>query len=362
LDVIHIDSIADQWDDTDDDDVMSYTDTDLLLARNWSTRFHDADNMLQPLIRTVMAEYPVTTESEAMDMALRVGIAKAIDDKITVIDRKQFDIKYSIPPRGWVDRQRFSVDAIVTVPPDEQSEYLSMSGPPVCKEMCHALCDEGVFNSITDIEQFGLEILIGHEPDLPIVLLFRYDSMVSVMDFFIDDSDPTEWYRKSDVNSAISFSRESIRQALGSTVNVGPLVLFGIVDINSTDVSHPRYQVANTNVVSVIREYRAMDTTPSAQPFFNTSARRQLTQFFLFQADPETTYSHYSLQKQTPVSYRGVSDNMDQFVDAGIVSATTDHNDTRQYSYNPDTDFHQFCLYLNKKLNKTCQMRREQYE
>jgi hypothetical protein len=50
-----MDKIAAQWDDTDDDDVMSYTDTDLLLARNWSTRFYDADNMLQPLIRTVMA-------------------------------------------------------------------------------------------------------------------------------------------------------------------------------------------------------------------------------------------------------------------------------------------------------------------
>jgi hypothetical protein len=142
---------------------MSYTDTDLLLARNWSTRFHDADNTLQPLIRTVMAEYPVAIESEAMDMALRVGIAKVIDDKITVIDRQQFDIKYSIPPRGWVDRQRFTVDAIVTVPPEEQSKYLAMSGPPVCKEMCHALRDEGVFDSITDIEQYGLEILTGQQ-------------------------------------------------------------------------------------------------------------------------------------------------------------------------------------------------------
>jgi len=156
-----MDKIAAQWDNTDDDDVMSYTDTDLLLARNWSTRFYDADNMLQPLIRTVMAEYPVESESEAMDMALRVAIAKTIDDKITVIDRKQFDVKYSIPPRGWVDRQRFTVDTIVTVPADEQTAYLATSGPPVCKEMCHALCDEGVFDSLTDIERYGLEILCG---------------------------------------------------------------------------------------------------------------------------------------------------------------------------------------------------------
>jgi hypothetical protein len=163
LDVIHIDSIADQWDTTDDDDVMSYTDTDLLLARNWSTRFYDSENTLQPLIRTVMAEYPVESESEAMDMALRVAIAKAIDDKITVIDRQQFDVKYSIPPRGWVDRQRFDVDDIVTVPPDEQSKYLATSAPPVCEEMCHALRDEGVFDSLTDIERYGLEILTGQQ-------------------------------------------------------------------------------------------------------------------------------------------------------------------------------------------------------
>ena len=198
--------------------------------------------------------------------------------------------------------------------------------------------------------------------ELPIVSLFRRGSMVSVMDFFINDSDPTKWYRKTDVINATGVNRESTSQALGTTKNVGPLVLFGIVEINSTEVSHPRYQVANTNVVATISDYQSMDTTPPIQQFFNTSARRQLTQFFLLQADPETTYTEYGLQKQTPVSYRGVSDNMDRFVTAGLVSVTTDHNDTKQYSYNPDTDFHQFCLYLNNKLYETYQNRQQQYE
>jgi len=46
--------------------------------------------------------------------------------------------------------------------------------------------------------------------------------MVSVMDFFINDSDPTEWYRKTDVINATGVNRESTSQALGTTKNVGP--------------------------------------------------------------------------------------------------------------------------------------------
>jgi len=194
----------------------------------------------------------------------------------------------------------------------------------------------------------------------PIITLFRKDSMVSVMDFFINDSDPEEYYRKTDVERKINLNRESIRQAIGSANEPGPLILFGIIDINSTEVPHPRYTLADTKIVSLITKYRNMDSTPQLAQFFDSSATQKLTQFFMIQADPDKSYSRYQLTQKTQISYKGTA-SIERYAEHGLVSTTTDCNDTTQYSYSMDTDFHRFCLYLNSKLPETHTRRQKEY-
>lgn len=202
---------------------------------------------------------------------------------------------------------------------------------------------------------------IGRSSELSIMSLFRRRPTVSVMDFFINKSVQDKTYCKIEIQDNADVNGEPLRQAVGSKSHIGSLVKFGIIDIDSTDMSYPQYTLADTDIVSLIGEYRNMDSTPRLVQFFETSVTRQLTQFFLIQADPGKQYSIDELIHETPVNYQGIDNNIEQYIEYSIVEAKIGDTGTAQYKLNEHTYFQQFCLYLNNRLHETYKQRSDKY-
>jgi len=179
---------------------------------------------------------------------------------------------------------------------------------------------------------------------LPITDLLRSPSRVGLLNHFLA-ADEDEWYRKADLIDQTDFSNTKIHEQLGGGDTLGPLVLMGVVDISDSEANMPRYKRGDTPVMAFLSEWDG----PALSQFFETGATQKLTEYFLQRADPDTEYSAYRIKESTGMSYSGFRNNIERFVDAGIVATVDDDGNTR-YVLQPDNETYAALATLNELL------------
>ncbi len=154
-----MDALAAVWDDTDPEDVTSYTDTDLTYSRSWSTRLYDPTGEFREKAKGIRDHYELEYISEAIDFATRVGIAALIDSTDAMISRDNFDVNYTIPPRGWVTTNvRGNIEYTEE---SNDDEYIQVSMPPVCREMAEQMIEDGTVETKRELMMHGIDLLVG---------------------------------------------------------------------------------------------------------------------------------------------------------------------------------------------------------
>jgi len=152
-----MEQVAETWDDTDPDDVSSYTDTDLTYARGWSTRLYDPTGEYRSKATAIKEHYELPDLSATVDFATRIGIASLIDNNEVLFSRDDFDVNYTIPPRGWV--QTNVTGSIEYSDVSSDSEYIQTSIPDVCKKMAEQMVDDGSIEKKRELITYGIDCL-----------------------------------------------------------------------------------------------------------------------------------------------------------------------------------------------------------
>jgi len=157
--------VTDLW--ASEADVLDLSDTDLEASRMNTSGVSDPDRELHRLIGTYMQHEGVPV-SVAIDRALRVQLATLLDDHGVPFTRDTFDVAYSIPPSGWLQRHRFpkrellELDALpeATNPEDPG---LSYSTSPVVREMVERAIETTDIDTISEFAIRGARILVGQD-------------------------------------------------------------------------------------------------------------------------------------------------------------------------------------------------------
>jgi len=166
--------------------VLDLSDTDLEASRSVNTGVSDPERNLHRLVGTIAVRESLTV-SEAIDRSLRVALASVLDhasadadavssswqgqesDSHTVpFTRDTFDVAYSIPPNGWLTRQRFTRqelvdDADLPEPIQLEKPNLIYSTSPVVHEMAKRTVDAGATETISALVIAGARILLGRD-------------------------------------------------------------------------------------------------------------------------------------------------------------------------------------------------------
>jgi hypothetical protein len=94
--------------------------------------------------------------------------------------------------------------------------------------------------------------------------------------------------------------------------------------------------------------------------WFDLSARQNLTEFFLQRADPETEYSRYKIVEDSGSSYPGIDNNLDDYIEAGILTRHEADEGQRADEYfrlNGDSEVLNALYVLNDLLYETYEKR-----
>jgi len=171
------DDIAELWDDATS--IMDYTDTDLQISRNYSSRIYDPEYEIHRLVEVVQDKYGFENPSETIDLAsseqdasrmsasqtvdfvLRIELAGVLDRDEIMLDRDVFDVAYTIPPKGWVGQQTFEKLAIDDDTSGYDDPHLSYSTPSVCSDMMNRIRDETDYEYNIEIIRDGLKRVAG---------------------------------------------------------------------------------------------------------------------------------------------------------------------------------------------------------
>jgi hypothetical protein len=148
-----------------------------------------------------------------------------------------------------------------------------------------------------------------------------------------------EYYTQRAIAEDIERSAESLRQHLE------PMVAFGVLDVSSEDAHFKRYTPSESPVLDALATWDG----PSLTDLLATTARQKLLTFFLDQSDSDEFYSMAAIDRESPVSYQGVRNNIDVFVDIGLLETEETGRGT-QYSLDTDSDLAAFCYELNQLL------------
>jgi len=148
-------------------DVLDLSDTDLEASRSVNTGVSDPERNLHRLVGTIAVRESLTV-SEAIDRSLRVALASTLDSHEVPFTRDTFDVAYSIPPNGWLTRQRFTRqelvdDADLPDPIKLEKPNLIYSTSPVVHEMAKRTVDAGATETISALVITGARILLGRD-------------------------------------------------------------------------------------------------------------------------------------------------------------------------------------------------------
>lgn len=143
--------------------IREYTDVDIEERRNKYTKISDPDEGIRRLAGAV-GERDGLTVSEVLDRALRVAVARVIDDHEVSFRRDDYDVALLVPPRGWLARQTFSMitdSDVEAVDVDTDGRSVGFSTSPTAFEMAQSAVDAGVYETLTELVAAGLEELAG---------------------------------------------------------------------------------------------------------------------------------------------------------------------------------------------------------
>jgi len=190
------------------------------------------------------------------------------------------------------------------------------------------------------------------ETTLPVSDLFRSPSRVALMDHFLNN--PNNWFRKRELLDQVSYSNTKIHEQLGSSDSPGPLVLMGIVDVSEHGVNMPRYRLADTSVTQFLAQWDG----PSLTQFFETSATVKVTEYFLQRAELNQPYAAVHIKDVLNLSHSGFSNNIERFVDTGVVDAESVGR-TTEYTLREYSEVYDALVKLNELLYVTYTERTE---
>jgi hypothetical protein len=144
--------------------VLDLSDADLEASRSKNTRVSDPDRDMHLMIGAIVRETGLN-RSQAIDRALRVGLAALIDNRAVPFDRDTFDVAYSIPPASWLTQQTFRTLDLPTneeLPEsiDNSDPGLGYSTSSVVHEMAKRAADE-TGETVSGIAIRGARILTG---------------------------------------------------------------------------------------------------------------------------------------------------------------------------------------------------------
>ena len=155
------DTVTEPW--ASDTDVLDLSDADLEASRSKNTAVSDASGTLHPLIAGVCLQTGLN-RSQAVDRALRVGLADLLDDRVVPFDRDTFDVAYAIPPASWLTRQSFPTVELPDpegfpedIDPDDR--LLGYSTAPVIHEMAKRASEVEDVGTISAVAVRGARIL-----------------------------------------------------------------------------------------------------------------------------------------------------------------------------------------------------------
>jgi hypothetical protein len=142
--------------------VRDMTDRDLEATRNASIGVTYDGEYIPQLVEAVRQATGLDTYSAVCDRALRVELAAAIDNDDLSVTRSDYDIKTTIPPRGWVEANTpLNCDDPATVRVDDVPHPIFASTPPVVDALADEAVAEGYAASKRSLIVAGLERLCG---------------------------------------------------------------------------------------------------------------------------------------------------------------------------------------------------------
>lgn len=337
------------------DDVNELADGDLEAARYTTVHLSDPTEYLYKLVETVRQTETLEGPSETIDRGLRVELAYLIDSSEVTFSRVEYNIKYTIPPSGWISEQNYDKRDLVSYGKsgiewvDRDAKSIGTTTPRVCKDMIDQAIEENAVDSISDLIQRGLERMIGHKEtsnnssneeyardskpksneEYPIVTLFKGKAYYGVTDFTIEQADslPTRWYRMGDLAEKVGCSTTAL-----SDIQDG-IIGYGLLErSNSTeDAAMPRYRIPDSLTVQLLKEFH-INYTPKKDPYVSDdisdisltelmgySGRAQLIAWFLADADEDIAYSKNKITDNSSLGHNTVRGYIEDLVKLGMV-------------------------------------------
>jgi len=152
-----MDDVAKQW--APDVDVTEMTDTDLTASRRDNSNISDPTRELHRLAEAVNEYYEYDDLSWTLDTALRHELARLIDNDEVSFGREDFDVRYTIPPEGYVIEHEYDE---IDVPEDSDLDRaINFSTAPVVLGMADRVVHEQKHDSISVTVRAGLRLLAG---------------------------------------------------------------------------------------------------------------------------------------------------------------------------------------------------------
>jgi hypothetical protein len=154
--------VTEPW--ADEANVLDLSDTDLEASRSSTSGVSDPDRELHRLIGTYVHCEGVAV-SVTIDRALRVQLARLLDNHEVPFTRETFDVAYSIPPKGWLRRNGFPKRELLELSelPREvnpEDPALTYSTSPVVREMVERAIENTGTETISEFVMQGARVLI----------------------------------------------------------------------------------------------------------------------------------------------------------------------------------------------------------
>lgn len=377
------DTVSEPW---DTDDVEKLTDGDIQAARYATVHLSDPSEYSYKLVETVRQNEALETPSDTIDRGLRVELAYIIDTNEVTFSRVEYDIRYTIPPPGWIFDQDYAEREIIPYGKSgiewaaDDDRSIGTTTTRVCKDMIDQAIEEGVTDTISALIQRGLERMIGQREipsknshnrhmnvgssteevdEYPIVTIFKGDAYHGLTDFSIRQAEklPTQWYRMEDLAEKIDCSASALFDIQDEMVG------YGILEKSDStgDAKMPRYRIPNSMVVDLLNEFHA-NYTPNKDPYasvsdislselMGSSGRASLIAWFLANSDKNTTYSKNGIVDNSPVSNHTVREYIDDLAQLGIVETKRVSRGSQtyiEYVVNHESPINKFLSRLNE--------------
>lgn len=380
------DNITEPW---DTDEIKEQTDVDLQTARYTTVHLSDPSEYSYKLIETVRQNEVLETPSATIDRALRIELAYLIDTEQVSFSRVEYDIKYTVPPPGWIFKQEFEERELIPYGKagiewaNEEDRSVGTTTARVCKDMIDRAVEEGITESISGLCRQGLERMIGQREisnkeshyisksqetsdvthEYPIVTLFKGEAYGGLTKASIRhvDSLPTQWYRMGDLAEKADCSTNALRDAQDEMVKYGVLEKSD----NTGNSKMPRYRIPNSIVVQLVNNFHNNynpdeDTHVSVgvrdvslTGLMGTKGRAQLIAWFIADAEKDTTYSKNGITKHSPVGHSSVRSYIDELAQLGIVNTKKVSRGSQtytEYTVNSDSPINMFLNRLGEAI------------